>query len=135
LNNRNMYCPPHGVHVPPVQRRSARPRGAMPQCARPQVVRPRGIFGFYSPSAVPGRVLVRIEMIIDPVAVFLAFTLLADHFFHVMIAFHLANHVFPFVMIALLLGQGWVVFQLTLFLSKWANTSMLHNLLTPVLSH
>ena len=42
LNNRNMYRPPHGVHVPPVQRRSARPRGAMPQGARPQLARPRG---------------------------------------------------------------------------------------------
>jgi hypothetical protein len=42
LNNRNMYRPPDGVHVPPFQRRSARPRGAMPQCARPQVARPRG---------------------------------------------------------------------------------------------
>ena len=42
LNNRNMYRPPHGVHVPPVQRHSVRPRGAMPQGARPQVARPRG---------------------------------------------------------------------------------------------
>jgi hypothetical protein len=42
LNNRNMCHPPHGVHVPPVQRRSARPRSAMPQGARPQVARPRG---------------------------------------------------------------------------------------------
>jgi hypothetical protein len=40
----------------------------------------------------------------------------------------------PFVVIALLLGLGWVVFQLTLFLSKCANTGMLHSLLTPVLS-
>jgi hypothetical protein len=40
LNNQNMYCSPHGVHVPPIQRHSARPRGAMPQGARPQVVRP-----------------------------------------------------------------------------------------------
>jgi hypothetical protein len=30
-----MYHPPHGVHVPPVQRRNA-------QGARPQVVRPHG---------------------------------------------------------------------------------------------
>jgi hypothetical protein len=37
-----MYRPPHGVHVPLVQRRNARPRGAMPQGARPQVVRPCG---------------------------------------------------------------------------------------------
>jgi hypothetical protein len=37
-----MYRPPHVVHVPPVQRRNARPRGAMPQGARPQVVRPCG---------------------------------------------------------------------------------------------
>jgi hypothetical protein len=42
LNNQNMYRPPHGVHVPHVQRRSARLRGAMPQGARPQVARPRG---------------------------------------------------------------------------------------------
>jgi hypothetical protein len=35
LNNRNMYCPPRGVHVPPVQRHNARPRGAMPQGAMP----------------------------------------------------------------------------------------------------
>jgi hypothetical protein len=42
LNNQNMYHPPHGVHVPPVQRHSARPKGAMPQGARPQVARPRG---------------------------------------------------------------------------------------------
>jgi hypothetical protein len=42
LNNRNMYRPPHGIHVPPIQRRSARPRGAIPQGARPQVARPRG---------------------------------------------------------------------------------------------
>jgi hypothetical protein len=37
-----MYRPPHGVHVPPVQRHSARSRSAMPQGVRPQVVRPRG---------------------------------------------------------------------------------------------
>jgi hypothetical protein len=37
-----MYRPPHGVHVPPVQRRNARPREAMPQGARPQVARPCG---------------------------------------------------------------------------------------------
>jgi hypothetical protein len=42
LNNRNMYCLPHGVHVPPVQRCNARPRGAKPQGARPQVARPHG---------------------------------------------------------------------------------------------
>jgi hypothetical protein len=42
LNNRNMYRPPHGVHVPPVQRHNARTRGAIPQGARPQLVRPRG---------------------------------------------------------------------------------------------
>jgi hypothetical protein len=42
LNNRNMYHPPHGIHVPPVQRRNARLRGAMPQGARPQLARPRG---------------------------------------------------------------------------------------------
>jgi hypothetical protein len=42
LNNRNMYRPPHRIHVPPVQRHNARSRGAMPQGARPQVVRPRG---------------------------------------------------------------------------------------------
>jgi hypothetical protein len=42
LNNRNMYRPPHGVHVPHVQRHSARPRGVMPQGARPQVARPHG---------------------------------------------------------------------------------------------
>jgi hypothetical protein len=42
LNNRNMYHLPHGVQVPPVQRRNARPRVAMPQGARPQVTRPRG---------------------------------------------------------------------------------------------
>jgi hypothetical protein len=42
LNNRNMYRLSYGVHVSPVQRRSARPRGAMPQGARPQVARPRG---------------------------------------------------------------------------------------------
>jgi hypothetical protein len=36
---------PHGVHVSPIQRRSARPRGAMPQGARPHVVRPRGSHG------------------------------------------------------------------------------------------
>jgi len=37
-----MYCLPHGVHVLPVQRHSARPRGAMPQDAWPQVVKPHG---------------------------------------------------------------------------------------------
>jgi hypothetical protein len=35
LNNRNMYRPPHGVHVSYLQRLNARPRGAMPQGARP----------------------------------------------------------------------------------------------------
>jgi hypothetical protein len=35
LNNWNMYRPPHGVHVSPIQRHNARPRGAMPQGARP----------------------------------------------------------------------------------------------------
>ena len=40
LYNRNIYCPPLGVHVLPVQRHSARPKGAMPQVARPLVVRP-----------------------------------------------------------------------------------------------
>jgi hypothetical protein len=45
LNNQNMYRPPHGVHVLPVQRRNARLRGAMPQGARPQVARPRGCHG------------------------------------------------------------------------------------------
>jgi len=42
LNNRDMFHPSYGVHVPPVQRHSARPRGAMPQGARPQPTRPRG---------------------------------------------------------------------------------------------
>jgi hypothetical protein len=37
-----MYRPPHGVHVPPIQRHNARPRVAMLQGARPQVARPRG---------------------------------------------------------------------------------------------
>jgi len=35
-----MYRLPHGIHVPPVQRRSAMSKGAMPQGARPQVARP-----------------------------------------------------------------------------------------------
>jgi hypothetical protein len=39
LNSRNMYHPPHGVHVLHIQRRNARPRDAMPQGARPQVAR------------------------------------------------------------------------------------------------
>jgi hypothetical protein len=42
LNNQNMYCPPHGMYVSPIQRRNARPRGVMPQGARPQIARPRG---------------------------------------------------------------------------------------------
>ena len=37
-----MYRPPLGVHVPPVQRHSARPRGVMPEGSRPQAVRPHG---------------------------------------------------------------------------------------------
>jgi hypothetical protein len=37
-----MCCPPLGVHVLPVQRHNARPKGAMPQGGRPQAVRPRG---------------------------------------------------------------------------------------------
>jgi hypothetical protein len=37
-----MYRPPLGVHVPPVQRRIARPRGTIPKGARPQLARPRG---------------------------------------------------------------------------------------------
>jgi hypothetical protein len=37
-----MYSPPLGVHVLPIQRHSARPRGAKPQDAGPQVMRPRG---------------------------------------------------------------------------------------------
>ena len=41
LKNRDMYHPSHGVHVPLVQRHSARPRGAMPQGARSQAMRPR----------------------------------------------------------------------------------------------
>jgi len=45
LNNRNMYRPPHGVHVPLVQRRITRPRGTKPQGARPQLARPRGVGG------------------------------------------------------------------------------------------
>ena len=28
----------------------------------------------------------------------------------------------------------WMIFQLTLFLNKWSNTSMIHSLITPVLS-
>jgi hypothetical protein len=36
-----MYRSSHGVHVPPIQRCGARPRGAISQGARPQVVRPR----------------------------------------------------------------------------------------------
>jgi hypothetical protein len=35
LNNQNIYRLPHGVHVPPIQRRSARSRGAMLQGDRP----------------------------------------------------------------------------------------------------
>ena len=45
LNNRNMYRPPHGLHVPLVQRRITRPRGTKPQGARPQLARPRGVGG------------------------------------------------------------------------------------------
>ena len=41
LKNRDMYHPSHGVHVPPIQRHSAIPRGAMPQGARSQAMRPR----------------------------------------------------------------------------------------------
>jgi len=37
-----MYHPSHGVHVPLIQRHSARPRGAMSQGARPQATRPCG---------------------------------------------------------------------------------------------
>jgi hypothetical protein len=42
LNNRNMYRPPHGIHVLPVQRHGTRLKGALPQGPRPQVARPRG---------------------------------------------------------------------------------------------
>jgi hypothetical protein len=55
---------------------------------------------------VPGEVHVEIEMILDLVAVALAFTPLVDHIFLVVIIFPLADHVFPFVVIALLLGLG-----------------------------
>jgi hypothetical protein len=53
-----------------------------------------------------GGVQVMIEMILDLVAVALAFTPLADHIFLVVIAFSPADHVFPFMVIALLLGLG-----------------------------
>jgi hypothetical protein len=47
-----------------------------------------------------------IKMILDLVVVALAFTPLVDHVFLVMIAFPPADHVFPFVVIALLLSLG-----------------------------
>ena len=55
---------------------------------------------------VLGGVQVVIEMIMDPVAVVLAFTPRADHIFLVVIAFPPADLVFSFVVMALLLGLG-----------------------------
>jgi hypothetical protein len=97
LNSRNMYCPPHGVHVPPVQRHSS-PRGAMPQGARPQVVRPRG--GCVRQGSGHDR------DDFGPRSSGFGFYPLADHIFLVVIAFSPVDHIFPFVVIALLLGLG-----------------------------
>jgi hypothetical protein len=55
---------------------------------------------------MPGVVQVMIEMILDLVAVALAFTSLVDHIFLVVIIFPLADHIFPFMVIALHLGLG-----------------------------
>jgi hypothetical protein len=55
---------------------------------------------------MPGVVQVMIEMILDLVAVALAFTSLVDNVFLVVIIFPLADHIFPFMVIALHLGLG-----------------------------
>ena len=120
-----MYRLPHGVHVSPVQRHSARPRGAMPQGARPQVVTPcggharrgsgRGQYdfephgsdiSFYPPS---GPCFPRGDRYLPN----------GPHF-----PFHGDRFA----------SWPWMIFQLTLFLNKWSNTSMIHSLITPVLS-
>jgi hypothetical protein len=93
-----MYRSSHGIHVPPIQRLSARPRSVMPQGARSQVARPRG--------GCAWGVHVEIEMILDLVVVALAFTPLVDHVFLVVIIFSPAGHVFPFVVIALIFVLG-----------------------------
>jgi hypothetical protein len=95
LNNRKMCCPPLGVHVLPVQRHNARPKGAMPQGGRPQAVRPRG-------GHAP-RGLGRGQYTLSSVVVAFSPTALADH-------------IFPIVVIAFLKwDMACLVFFLTLF--------------------
>jgi hypothetical protein len=96
-----MYRPPHGVHVPPVQRRNARPRGAMPQGARPQVVRSRGGRGGRARRGSG-----RDQYDFRPHGVDFSPTVLADH-------------VFPHVVPAFLKwDMACLVFFLTLFQGK-----------------
>jgi hypothetical protein len=95
-----MYRPPHDVHVPLVQRHSARPRGTMLQDTRPQVTRPHGDRA--------GVVQVVVNMTLNPMAVALVFSPTA-----------LVDHVFPHVVPAFLKrDMAYLVFFLTLFQGK-----------------
>lgn len=116
VNNWNTYRQPHGVHVPPVERRFARPRGAMPQGTRPLVARPRGGRARRSPSHDRKGYGHRVGV--------LCTTLLADY-------------VSTLVVIAFLLLWDMVnlVLFLALLLSGWDNTGILPTSLTPVLHH
>ena len=131
INNRDMFHPPHGVHVSPIQRCAARTRGPMPEGARPRGgcaqwdlsfvnFGPRGgVFGLYHPS---GPCFPR-----------------GDRYLHNGPHFSHGDHYppsgphFPFHGDRFA-SWPWMIFQLTLFLNKWSNTSMIHSLITLVLS-
>jgi hypothetical protein len=76
-----MYHPRHGVHVPPIQRCSARPRGAVlgleVQCLKVLGLRLRD-----HAVVVPDMVQVMINMTLDLAAVAFSSTALVDHIFH-----------------------------------------------------
>ena len=71
----NMNHPSHGVHDPPIQKHSARPRGALHLATRSQTVR----------LVMLGDVLVAHHMAKDPMVVALVLTSLADHNFLLMV--------------------------------------------------